>query len=304
MFTKHSVRILTQFLLRKILISHNNTKIGAHLRINDSFMNVLKQTDELGLDVVQFFVSKAIEKKTNYLSPSSAEKEFLQQIMSKNNTQVFIHASYWINAASGRDLAYNASKSLLRKEISIAKALGVKHIVLHPGTANGFSPDLPLEEIKKLGIQRIAALLNEVLKNETTVTILLENTAHGRNAIGSDLEDFAQIRKLLEDPEKVFFCLDTAHAHAYGYDVSNLESFFKIVENLLGIDLIKLIHLNDIDGEQGAKQDKHTLPGEGKLGLDLLHKIAHFSALSHIPKVIELPTSSSEIIQSALISLR
>jgi deoxyribonuclease-4 len=263
-------------------------------------MQVLQQADILALPAFQFFVAKAIKKQTSYISPTLEEKIFLRELVAKHQTTPIIHASYWINAASGRDNAYTASKSLLKKELSMAKALDVPFLVLHPGTANGFAPDLMPGIVKRLGIERLANLLNEVLKNQSDITILLENTAHGGNAIGSDLQDFRLIKELLEQPEKVHFCLDTAHAHAYGYDLGNFEIFLETIESLIGINNIKLIHLNDIEGDRGSKQDKHTLPGEGQLGLALLQKIAHFKAFSHIPKIIELPDSRLEIIQNVV----
>ncbi len=276
--------------------------IGVHLRLNETLMQVLQQADTLALPAFQFFVAKAIEKKTSYISPTLEEKAFLRELVAKHQTIPIIHASYWINAASGRDQAYAASKGLLKKELTMAKALGVPFLVLHPGTANGFAPDLAPAAVRQLGIERLAALLNETLKNQSDITILLENTAHGRNAIGSDLKDFRLIKELLEYPEKVYFCLDTAHAHAYGYDLANFDTFLETLESLIGIDNIKLIHLNDIEGDRGSKQDKHTLPGEGQLGLPLLQKIAHLQAFSHIPKIIELPGSSYEIIQNVVTS--
>lgn len=291
---------MIQLPLRNALSSTNNNKIGLHLRLNEALMHALQQADALALPAVQFFVAKAVEKKTHYITPTADEKDFLRTLRNKHQATTIIHASYWINAASGRDKAYTASKGLLKKELAMAKNLEVPFLVLHPGTANGFAPDLPLTTVKQLGIERLASLLNEALKNESDITILLENTAHGRNAIGSDLQDFRQIKELLNHPEKVFFCLDTAHAHAYGYDLANFDEFIASLDSLIGIDNIKLIHLNDIEGDRGSKQDKHAMPGEGQLGLSLLQKIAHFPQFLPIPKIIELPASPFEIIQSVM----
>ncbi|MBM3886866.1 deoxyribonuclease IV, partial [Candidatus Dependentiae bacterium] len=237
------------------MISSDN-KIGVHLRLTENFMQVLEQADALALPAVQFFVSRAVEKRTNYITPTAEEKAVLQQLRTKHNTIPFMHASYWINAASGKNLAYSASKGLLKKELSLANELGIPYLVLHPGTANGFDQTFQPEKIRQLGIERLASLLNEILIKESNITILLENTAHGRNAIGSDLLDFKRIKELLTHPEKVYFCLDTAHAHAYGYSVSNVENFISLLKETIGIDEIKLIHLNDIEGERGCKQDK------------------------------------------------
>lgn len=266
------------------------------MRLRTDLLDVLEQTEKLKLPAVQFFLAKTEKKQTVYIEPTSQEKALLQEIIGKYNTTVSIHASYWINAASGKDEAFSASKRLLKKELSLARDLQAHFIVMHPGTANGFNPELAPGKIKQNGIERLASLLNEVLKNQSDITILLENTAHGKNAIGSDLNDYRKIKELLNEPEKVFFCLDTAHAFAYGYNVKEFDSFMEIFKTTIGLEELKLIHLNDIEGAAGTKQDKHTIPGQGQLGIELLRKIAYFYDFRNIPKIIELPASPPEII--------
>ena len=276
--------------------SHKKIILGAHLRFRDSFTQILADADSLNFPVFQFFLATAIKKKSVYIQPTIEEKAFLRRIVTKNNILAIAHASYWINAASWRDEAYLISKSLIKKEINLATELEIPYLVLHPGTANGLDPALPTTQVRQLGIERLAAFLNEVLA-EQSITILLENTAHGRNAIGSDLKDFHRIKALLNRPDQVHFCLDTAHAFAYGYDLTNFSQFLETLNQEVGHENLRLIHLNDVEGACGNKQDRHTLPGEGQLGLALIKKIAFFDAFSHIPKIMELPSSSVEIIR-------
>lgn len=278
-------------------------KIGVHLRLQHDLLQVLTEAEGLHLPVFQFFAAKTINKKTYYITPTPEEKTLLREIVAKRNATIFMHACYWINAASWRDDAYTVSKNLLKKEVTIAQELEVPFIVLHPGTANGLDPETAPEKVRQLGIERLAAFLNEIVNNQP-ITILLENTAHGKNAIGSDLFDFHRVKALLDQPEKVHFCLDTAHAFAYGYDVTNFEEFYALFNKAIGRNNLKLIHLNDVEGSQGNKQDKHTLPGEGQLGMELLKKIVHFEDFLDIPKIVELPPSPKEIIQSVLTTLQ
>lgn len=276
--------------------SHKKIVLGAHLRFKDSFSQILADADSLGFPVFQFFLATAIKKKSVYIQPTIEEKALLKTIASKHNAITVAHASYWINAASWRDEAYLISKSLIKKEINLATDLGIPYLVLHPGTANGLDPALPATQVRQRGIERLAAFLNEVLAGQS-ITILLENTAHGRNAIGSDLKDFHRIKALLNQPEQVHFCLDTAHAFAYGYDITNFSQFFETLKQDIGLENLRLIHLNDVEGACGNKQDRHTLPGEGQLGLELIKKFAFFDDFLHIPKIMELPSSSVEIIR-------
>lgn len=276
--------------------SHKKILLGAHLRLRESFAQILADADDLAFPVFQFFLATNIKKKSTYIQPTTEEKALLRTIAKKHNAVVVAHTSYWINAASWRDEAYLISKSLMKKEISLATDLEVPYLVLHPGTANGLDPSLAPEQVRQLGIERLAAFLNEVLTGQP-ITILLENTAHGRNAIGSDLKDFHRVKALLNRPEQVHFCLDTAHAFAYGYNVTNFAGFMQTLNEEIGLSSIRLIHLNDVEGACGDRQDRHTLPGEGQLGLDLIQKIAFFDDFSHIPKIMELPSSSTEIIR-------
>jgi deoxyribonuclease IV len=278
-------------------LSLNNTsQLGFHLRLQQELIDLLRVADTLSLPAVQFFLAKTENKQTTYITPTAEEKALLQKIITQNKATISIHASYWINAASGKDEAYTASKRLLKKELTLARDLEAHFLVMHPGTANGFDPDLPASTVKQLGIERLATLLNEVLKHQSDITILLENTAHGRNAVGSDLNDYRRIKELLDEPEKVYFCLDTAHAFAYGYNIKDFDAFLDILKASIGLDELKLIHLNDIEGEAGAKQDKHMIPGQGRLGMGLLQKIAYLRDFQDIPKIIELPSSPPEII--------
>lgn len=278
-------------------------QIGLHLRLQENLSQTIEQADKLQLPVFQFFLSKAENKKSIYINPTPHEKHLLEVVKARHNAQVFIHASYWINPASFREEAYAISKNLMKKEIALANALGIEEIVLHPGTANGLPPETPSSEVRARGIQRLVDFLNEVLA-ESSTKILLENTAHGRNAIGSDLADFKKIKNMLNQPEKVFFCLDTGHAFAYGYDVANTDHFLEEVREFMGFENLKLIHLNDIEGLRGSKQDKHTFPGEGQIGLAPLIKITSYEPFQSIPYIIELPQASIESSRSAILSVK
>lgn len=275
-------------------------KIGTHLRLNQDLAQVLQEVITLGIPVFQFFVARTVDKKTVYITPTADEKKLLHAMIAQQGITPYIHASYWINAASWRDDSYKISKHLIKKEIAIAQELEVQTIILHPGTANGLPEDVAPSQVRRQGIERLAAFLNEVLAHKN-ITILLENTAHGRNAIGSDLQDFHQIKALLDEPEKVQFCLDTAHAFAYGYDITDFDTFLTFFNETIGLDSLRLIHLNDVEGPFGNKQDRHMLPGQGQLGLALLKKIAYFDAFLLIPKIIELPNFPIETIQHVLL---
>lgn len=274
--------------------SHCN--LGLHLRLDKTLHALTEDAKKLHVKTLQFFLTPSPKK--GYLSFSNQEqKNFLALNLSLNGN-VFVHSSYWINPASGKDLTFYISKSLLQKEMNLAKRLAIPYLVLHPGSATDFKKKSQDPLCKQSGLERVASLLNTVLKKETFLTILLENTAHANRSIGSDLNDFIKLKEMLNHPEKVQFCLDLAHAFSYGYNLFNLDAFLHTVDQTMGLSSLKLIHFNDSAELCGSRKDKHALPGEGYIGRDLLKKYLIHPKLQIIPKIIELPNLPVETIHT------
>jgi deoxyribonuclease-4 len=124
------------------------------------------------------------------------------------------------------------------------------------------------------------------------MTLVLENTAFGNRAVGSDIADLCMIRALLDKPERVQFCIDTAHAHSYGYavdSVENMNGFLTSVETLLGTSSIGLLHLNDTLEAHGSFHDRHALIGAGMLGEAALQTAFLHSLCAQVPIIVEPP---------------
>ncbi len=273
---------------------HNN--LGLHLRLDTTLQALINDAKRFQVKTLQFFLTAS--PKMRYLSFSNEEqKEFLALNLSLNGN-IFVHSSYWINPASGKTLSFDISKSLLQKEMNIARRLAIPYIVLHPGSATDFKKNSQDPLCKQSGLERVASLLNTLLKKETFLPILLENTAHANRSIGSDLNDFIRLKEMLNHPEKVQFCLDLAHAFSYGYDVHNSDSFLNTVDKTMGFSSLKLIHFNDSAELCGSKKDKHAVPGAGYIGIEALKKYLLHPKLQRIPKIIELPSLPPETIHT------
>jgi deoxyribonuclease IV len=173
--------------------------------------------------------------------------------------------------------------------------LEVPFLVLHAGSAKGYvaTEDDPVG--KKRGLETLAKMLNSLMRSEREVMILLENSAHGRKTLGSDFDDFVALKSMLDYPEKIGFCVDTAHAFSYGYSLDPLDDFIGMLDRSLGLENIKLIHFNDTIDEQGSKLDRHAFPGMGKIGKNTLQKLLHYEAFQSLPKVIEGSAGSKQI---------
>lgn len=163
-------------------------------------------------------------------------------------------------------------------------------MILHPGTAKGAKNKIE-------GIDALVAILNETMQQENRVRLVLENAVHGKMTVGSNLEDFAILKSKLKYPDQISFCIDTAHAYAHGYDITDpnkLEEFIALLDRTMGIDQIVLIHLNDTTNKLGSRIDQHAVPGEGRIGEDALKRFVLHPRLKHIPLLIEPPILSDE----------
>lgn len=268
-------------------------EIGLHLRYNGSFSALAQRALELRLPFFQSFLIDKIV--ASFRQPSEQDiAAFLA--LRQHFGNLFVHGSYWINLAN---LGYGGQRALAR-ELALAKQLSFTHMILHPGAAaQGTS--------KEDGIAALAKTLNKLLRRERDITIVLENTAHGALTVGSDLQDFVVLKSLLQYPEKLLYCIDTAHAHSYGYsilDEQGRNDFIALLDQTLGIANIVLIHLNDTNEAVGSKIDRHQCIGQGVLGQQALKAFSLHPQLKDIPVLLELPAVSPHEEQENLAVVR
>jgi len=271
--------------------------IGVHYRIEDNYTKLLQQALDAGANSCQFFLIS--QNGSRYVKLTPEDKATFLELKNKHLLEIYAHGSYWINAATGNEESSKISRTLLSKEIQIAKELGIKNIVLHAGSAKGFPQDRNDPLSRTQGIEAVASILNE-LAIQKDVSILIENTAHGGKTVCSDLNDFKRLRKILSPEANVGFCLDTSHAFAYEYDLKETEKFMELLDQTMGIENIKLLHLNDSAKQKASKIDQHEIPGEGTIGKESLEKIINHEKLKHLPIIIEPPLIPSEKIREVI----
>ena len=207
-----------------------------------------------------------------------------KELMKENDidiNNVIIHAPYIINLANDKDKdKYNFAINFLKEELKRAKILGIKNIVLHPGSHVGLG-------VEK-GIQNIINALNEVLKEEGP-TICLETMAGKGTEIGKTFEEINEIIKGVKNKEKIGVCLDTCHLNDSGYDITNFDELLEKFGKIIGINKIKCIHINDSKNEKGTHKDRHENIGFGKLGFQNIINIIYNEKLKEVPKILETP---------------
>ena len=172
--------------------------------------------------------------------------------------------------------------NFLQKEIERTAALGATQIVLHPGAHVGAGVDA--------GIGRIVEGLNEVLTQDFPVQIALETMAGKGTECGRTFEELAQIIDGVVNNERLSICMDTCHIHDAGYDIVNdFDGVLNEFDKLIGLDRLRVLHINDSKNIRGAAKDRHENIGFGEIGFDALQYIVHHPQLLHIPKILETP---------------
>jgi apurinic endonuclease APN1 len=253
--------------------------IGLHLRVIQNLFEVARKAVHLKLPFFQCFLIAHGTKE--YIALEKNQVADFVSFVQTHFAALYVHGSYKINLANPQ----KKNHRLFFHELALAKQLGFTHMVLHPGSING-------EYVKMDGIDAVARTLNTALKKEDSLTFVLENTAHRGNSIGSDLHDFHVIRQKIDKPERVQFCIDTAHAYAYGYNIKEVQEqqqFIQLLEETVGIENIALIHLNDTLESLGSYKDRHTILGSGTIGELPLKNFILSKQLANIPALLELP---------------
>ena len=226
-----------------------------------------------------------LENTKRYLRTTSKDIENFKRIRRKNFDNLYVHGSYFSNFCSN----YVKDYPVLKKELLMAKRLEFTHMVLHSGAAKGCMNNME-------GIDNLARNMNNILRVEKDIKIILENSAYGNIVLGGDLMDFNVLLNKIDKPELLGFCIDTAHAYAYGYDIQSEQgfaSFVKILEKSIGLESIDLIHLNDTKELLGSRRDKHCALGEGVLGKDSLQRMV--KVFKDIPMLLEMPPLESSV---------
>lgn len=197
--------------------------------------------------------------------------------------QVVVHAPYIINLANmlKPDTAY-FGREFLAEELRRTQAIGAKYLVLHPGSH--------LKQGTELGISWIVEGLNQVLdQDETSVMILLESMAGKGSEIGRSFEELHAIIEQIHLSERVGVCLDTCHLHDAGYDLSDFDGLMDEFDAIVGLDKLRVFHINDSKNVRGAKKDRHENLGKGEIGFDVLARIVHDPRLESVIKILETP---------------
>ena len=264
-------------------------RLGVHTSIAGGVGISLQHAYELGCNTMQIF-SHNPRQWAVYDIPADATSAFRALKNSLDVQPVFAHSSYLINLAAADAVMLEKSIHLLKRELDLADALGADYVVVHTGSASG---DDPAEGRRRA----VEALRKIAVEGQWNAGLLLENTAGERGDITSRISDLAWIIEKAGSPLIFGITLDTCHAFASGYDIRKSEGLASLadeIENSIGLDRVKLVHLNDAKKGLDSRVDRHWHIGEGEIGLDGLRNFVNHPAFIDIPLILETPKKSEE----------
>jgi len=201
-----------------------------------------------------------------------------------------VHVPYLINLVTPDEELYLRSLEAYISDVKRAETLGAEYFVTHMGNHKGKG--------EEWGLKRLAGALEKIIAaTRPGLMILLENTAGSGSSLGSRMEHFKKVIEATEGSECLGFCLDTCHAFAAGYDVSTergLERTLQEVEELIGRERVKLVHINDSKGDLNSRVDRHENIGQGKIGLEGMRVIVNHPLLKNLPFILETPMKKGD----------
>ncbi|MFA8439586.1 deoxyribonuclease IV [Pueribacillus sp. YX66] len=259
-------------------------KIGSHVSMSGKKMLLGSSEEAVSYGANTFMIYTGAPQNTRRKPIEELNIEAGKEHMREHGiSDIIVHAPYIINIANTTKLAtFRLGVEFLQSEIERTEAIGAKQIVLHPGAHVGAGPEA--------GIKKIVEGLNEVLQNEQNVSIALETMAGKGSECGRTFDEIAKIIDGVTHNEHLTVCFDTCHTHDAGYNiVEDFDGVLNEFDKIIGIDRLKVLHINDSKNPRGAQKDRHENIGFGHIGFDALNYIVHHPQLKEIPKILETP---------------
>ena len=258
--------------------------LGCHVNFtNEQLLGSTQQAISYGANTFMFYTGapqNTVRKDINEKYVLDAKKVMEMNNIDINN--VVCHAPYIVNLANkSSEEKWNFSINFIKQELKRCDMLGIKSMVLHPGSAVGIT--------KEEGINNIIEALNIILKENYECMILLETMAGKGSECGSTLEEIKTMVDNVENKDKIGVCLDTCHLNDSGISMNNFDEYLNEFDKHIGLDKIKCIHINDSKNEISSHKDRHANIGFGTIGFDTINYIVHHEKLNGVPKILETP---------------
>lgn len=269
--------------------------IGSHVHFTENqFLGSVEEAISYGANAFMFYTGAPQNTKRSEIKKEYIDKGL--ELMKDNNldiNNVIVHAPYIINLANKEKLdSWNFSISFLKREIKRCEELGVKYLVLHPGSS--------VKHTKEEGIKNIIEALDYVIDDNDKCMILLETMAGKGSECGSKIEEIKEIIDNIKS-KNIGVCLDTCHLNDSGYNMNDFEKFLLDFDKLIGIEKIKCVHVNDSKNPIESHKDRHENIGFGSIGFDSILNIVNNEKLKDVPKILETPYINKSDLEKELL---
>lgn len=267
-----------------------NDCLGAHMSISGGLHLAIDRAVAAGCNVLQIFTRNSNQWKGKPVSESDVAL-FRSKFAASGLREIVSHDIYLINLASPPGETRDKSLAAFRDELETCARLGIKKVVMHPGSHLADSPQSGLTRV----IEAFDQLFEEVPQFDGRV--LIETTAGQGSNLGRTFEEVAAIINGSRFTEKFGVCFDTCHTFAAGYDTATEEGYrdtMQQFDSLIGVELLQCFHLNDSKKGLGSRVDRHDHIGQGALGLNPFRFILNDPRFAAVPKILETPKGDKD----------
>lgn len=265
-------------------------RLGRHMPVGTNALKAAEIAQRIGCNAIQIFASNP----TGW-SPTHGGEDgciaFAEAARARDLVPVVLHAPYLINLAAPDEVVWEKSIALLRWTLQRGELLGASSVVFHVGSHKGAGVEA--------GVRRVAAAIERILpETSPEVLLLLENSVGAGNTLGGPFEELAEILQRLPDyAGRLGVCLDTAHLWGAGHDISTSAATLDVLRHFdetVGLERLKVLHLNDTAKDLGSHRDVHTRIGEGIIGAEGLRALLCDPRLAHVAVLLETPIQTDE----------
>lgn len=262
-----------------------NRLMGAHMPTTGGLHNAITSGHEIGCTAVQLFTASPRQWRTRPLT--NAEVQAFASAREETGIHTIIsHDSYLINLAAPNPDILQRSREAFLEELQRAEALGIPWVVTHMGAY--------LDSSEEEGLRVLAESVRLLLEQTAGMKagIALETTAGQGTNLGYRFEHLARIIDAAGGSERLGVCFDTCHVFVAGYDIRSADALSATLDEfhrVIGLDRLKVIHVNDAKKPLGSRVDRHEHIGDGELGSEAFRALLHEPRLLHIPIILETP---------------
>ena len=255
--------------------------IGNHTTSSKGYTAMAKQIIANGGNTFAFFTRNPRGGRAKAINEKDIQ-QFLALAKEHHFGKIVAHAPYTMNACAAREELRDFARETFQDDL--------RRMEYTPGNYYNFHPGSHVGQGAETGIRKIAEILNDVLTDNQSTTVLLETMSGKGSEVGRNFQEIRSILDLVDKKEKMGVCLDTCHVWDGGYDiVHDLDGVLDEFDQIIGLSRLKAVHLNDSLNDLGSHKDRHARIGEGRIGLEALVNVIRHPALEGIPFILETP---------------